>query len=392
MECVWNAIEITLINLLQRLCILSFLTYLYLVILQLNMTQRGNIKMKDTNSQYWKYQFLGWSFASLYWAYIAYFKQDYSIFYTVVNFILDVIIGVLLTHTYKLIVKKGTYKPVNKFSFIQIGISITILAILFMLLNNLKWFVYWVLIQQRDFGFISSLFFWDPPLVTGLRLMSIWVLAYHLYHYHKEELKTTKQNAELSILAKQEQLNHLSKQLKPHFLFNSLNSVKSLISENPTKARRSIDLLSDLLRSSIYTKENLITIENELQLVYDYIELEKLRFEERLQLKTTIDKIVLNHKIPSLSIQSLVENAVKYGIQNSVKGGTIKVNISKQSSNILIQVKNPGQLIVKGNNDGRFGLNNLKKRLQLHFKEKAKFTLVESFNEVVATITIPAKR
>ncbi len=356
------------------------------------MTQRGNIKMKVTNSQYWKYQFLGWSFASLYWAYIAYFKQDYSIFYTVINFILDVIIGVLLTHTYKLIVKKRTYEPVNKFSFIQIGISVTILAILFMLLNNIKWYVYWVIIQQREFGFITSLFFWDPPLVTGFRLMSIWVLAYRLYHYYKQQIRIAEHNAKLSILAKQEQFNHLSKQLKPHFLFNSLNSVKSLISENPSKARSSIDLLSDLLRSSIYTKENLITIENELQLVYDYIELEKLRFEERLQLKIVIDKMALNYKIPSLSIQSLVENAVKYGIQNSVKGGIINVNISKQSSNILIQVKNPGQLIVKGNNDVSLGLKNLKKRLQLHFKEKAKFTLVESFNEneVVATIIIPA--
>ena len=354
------------------------------------MIQRGNIKMKITNSKYWKYQFFGWGFTSLYWAYIAYFIQDYSIFHTVVNFILDVIIGVFLTHTYKLIVKKETYKSVNKFSFIQIGISITILAVLFMLLNNIKWYIYWGIIQQREFGFITSLFFWDPPLVTGFRLMSIWVLAYHLYNYHKKELKTTKYNAKLSILAKQEQLNHLSKQLKPHFLFNSLNSVKSLILENPSKARRSIDLLSELLRSSIYTKENQTTIESELQLVYNFIELEKLRFEERLQLTTTIDKAVLNYKIPSLSIQSLVENAVKYGIQNSVKGGTIEVNISKQSKSIVIQVINPGQLIVNENIDEHLGLGNLNKRLQLHYKENATFTLKETSEKIViATITIP---
>ncbi|WP_347925911.1 histidine kinase [Pontimicrobium sp. SW4] len=346
--------------------------------------------MKNTNSQYWRYQILGWSFASLYWAYIAYFIQDYSMFHTTINFILDVCIGVFLTHLYKLTVSKVAYIPFKKFAFIQVGVSIIILAILFMLLNNVKWYIYWVIIQQRDFGFINSLFFWNPPLITGLRLMSIWVLAYHLYHYYKQQIIITKRSAKLSVLAKQEQLNHLSKQLKPHFLFNSLNSVKSLISENPSKARRSIDLLSDLLRSSIYTKDSLITIENELQLVYDYIELEKLRFEERLQLKMIIDKMVLNYKIPSLSIQTLVENAVKYGIQSSVKGGTIEINMSKQSGSILIQVKNPGQLIVNKNTDERLGLNNLTKRLQLHYKEKAKFTLVETSDSiVVATIIIP---
>ena len=279
------------------------------------MIQKRNIELKNTNSQYWRYQILGWSFASLYWAYIAYFKQDYSIFYTSINFIFDICIGVFLTHEYKLTAGKIVYIPFKNFAFIQIGVSIIILAILFMLLNNIKWYIYWVIIKQREFGFINSLFFWDPPLITGLRLMSIWVLAYHLHYYYKQQIIITRHNAKLSILAKQEQLNHLSKQLKPHFLFNSLNSVKSLISENPSKARRSIDLLSDLLRSSIYNKESLITIENELQLVQDYIELEKLRFEERLQLKMIIDKIVLNYRIPSLSVQTLVENAVKYGIQ-----------------------------------------------------------------------------
>ena len=124
--------------------------------------------------------------------------------------------------------------------------------------------------------------------------------------------------------------------------------------------------------------------------MYNFIELEKLRFEERLQLTTTIDKAVLNYKIPSLSIQSLVENAVKYGIQNSVKGGTIEVNISKQSKSIVIQVINPGQLIVNENIDEHLGLGNLNKRLQLHYKENATFTLKETSEKIViATITIP---
>lgn len=348
------------------------------------MNQKGNI------TQYWKYQLLGWSLASLYWAYIFYFKNDNSVFHTVINFILDVFIGISLTHLYKLALKKTAYKSSKKFSIIKLIVPVIILAILFMLFNNLKWYLHFNYAKGGTVNIINSLFFWDPPLVTGLRLMSIWVLAYHLHQYYKEQIIITKHNAELSVLAKQEQLNHLSKQLKPHFLFNSLNSVKSLIAENPIKARRSIDLLSDLLRSSIYTKESLITIREELQLVNDYIELEKIRFENRLELEVAIDNSLLDYKIPSLCIQTLIENGVKYGIQNSLKGGTIVLSISKKMEFIEIEVKNPGELIYKDKEDKGLGLRNLTKRLNLQYNEEASFTLIEqSKGLIVAKLIIP---
>ncbi len=355
------------------------------------MNQKENILIGNTPYLYWKCQLVGWSLASLYWAYIFYFKQDYSIFHTITNFIFDVFIGVSLTHVYKLILKKSEQKSFTKSRIIQLTVSILVLAILFMLLNNLKWHIYWNTVKGGNFNLVKSLFFWDPPLITGLRLMTIWVLAYHLYHYYTQQIALTANNAELSILAKQIQLDHLSNQLNPHFLFNSLNSVKSLISENPAKARRSIDLLSDLLRSSIYTKEPLITIEDELQLIYDYIELEKLRFEERLQLKVTVDKTLLGCKIPSLCIQTLIENGLKHGIQDSVKGGTIMLSIEQKLGNIEIRVQNPGQIVIgEIPKNANLGLNNLKKRLYLQYKEKASFTLIEEPKGLVkATIVIP---
>ncbi|MFK7772041.1 MAG: sensor histidine kinase [Saprospiraceae bacterium] len=348
------------------------------------------IQKENIISQYWKYQLLGWSLASFYWAYSVYFIYDYLLFYTAINFIFDVLIGISLTHIYKLIIKKKGYKSTTKFSILQLVFSIMILAILFMLLNNLKWYLHFVYIKGETTNLITSLFYWDPPLITGLRLMSIWVLAYHLFHYHKEQLIIVKHHAELSILAKEEQLSHLSKQLKPHFLFNSLNSIKSLIAEDPKKARRSIVLLSDILRSSIYTKENLITIAEELQIINDYIELEKIRFENRLTLKVTIDESLLDYKIPSLCIQTLIENGVKYGIQNSLKGGTIVLSISRKEAFLEIEVQNSGELISKEGNDKGLGLKILSKRLQLQYYEKASFTLEEKPKGlIVAKLTIP---
>ncbi|MDB4292412.1 histidine kinase [Maribacter sp.] len=349
------------------------------------MLQKGN-----RIAQYWQYQLVGWSLASLYWAYNFYYKADYSLLHTVTNFVFDVLVGVALTHSYKLIIKKTKGRSLKKISILQLVVAVLLLAFLFMVLNNIKWQLYEVYVKGGAVDVLGVFVHWDQPLITGLRLMSIWVLAYHLHHYYSRQLIITKSNAELSIHAKQVQLNHLSKQLKPHFLFNSLNSVKSLIAEDPIKARRAIDLLSEILRSSIYTKESLITIAEELQLVNDYIELEKIRFEKRLMLETTIDESLLEYKIPSLMIQTLVENGVKYGIQNSVKGGTIVLSISKSKDRILIEVQNPGELLYKEEHDTGLGLKNLRKRLYLQYNDQASFTLKEIHKElIVAKLTIP---
>ena len=311
--------------------------------------------------------------------------------WTIFSFVSDVLIGISITHLYKLNNKKLGLELFEKASIVRLAISIIVLSVLFMLLVNLRRYSYWVVYIGQNRDFLEAMLYWDPPLVTGLRLMSIWVLAYHLYHYYNQQIALTEHNAALSIIAKQIQLDHLSNQLNPHFLFNSLNSVKSLISENPSNAKRSIDLLSDILRSSIYTKESLTTIEEELQLISDYIELEKLRFEERLQLNVVIDDTLLSFKIPSLCIQTLIENALKQGIQNSIKGGVIMLVIAKKAENLEISVQNPGKLSIDdGIKKASLGLNNLKKRLHLQYGEKAAFTLVEQPKGIVtATIIIP---
>ena len=350
-----------------------------------------NVEAKHRSYNYWKCQLVGWSVASLYWAYVVYFRDEYSLFHTFVNFVFDVAIGITLTHLYKSNVRQSQRRDLTLKNIVRWALAILVLAFLFMLLVNIKWYVYWSMIRDRCPDFLASIFFWDPPFITGLRLMTIWVLAYQLYQYHKQKIDLTLHNAELSILAKQIQIDHLSNQLNPHFLFNSLNSVKSLISEDPTKAKRSVDLLSELLRSSLYGGDHLITIENELQLVFDYIELEKLRFEERLQLDTEIDDNTRAIQIPFLSIQILVENALKHGIQKYIEGGIIFLKIKKESTLLKIVVQNRGELLpIDRSNPEGLGLASLKKRLLLQYQGKASFELSEnSEGQVSATLIIP---
>jgi LytS/YehU family sensor histidine kinase len=259
-----------------------------------------------------------------------------------------------------------------------------------MLVVNIKWHFFWLYIGGKEIDLWSSLTYWDPVLLTGLRLMSIWILAYHLYHYYQNKIETTQQNAKLLVIAKQAQLDNLSAQLNPHFLFNSLNSIKSLVIENPDTARRAIDLLSDILRSSLYEKDkDLIPIKDELALVKDYIELEKMRFEERLQLEVTFDKTLENFKIPTLSIQLLVENAIKHGIDSKIEGGIISVIITMEGGYVAIQVINPGTLSLNKTAKG-LGLKNLQERLKLQYKSLASFGLGALHKDrVEAKILIP---
>ncbi len=350
-------------------------------------------KNKTTTALYWKCQLLGWGIVSIYWAYTVYTRDNYGVFYTFLNYVLDVSIGIFLTHAYRAFALKANWSdlPIKKL-LVRVIPSILLLALLYVLICNVKWHVYWTLIAGVPKDLWNSLIYWDPILITGLRLMSIWILAYHLYHYYQKEVQTAKENAQLSVIAKQTQLDNLSAQLNPHFLFNSLNSIKSLVIESPDTARRAIDLLSDLLRSSLYEKDkDLIPLTNELDLVRDYIEIEKLRFEERLSIDITIDESLENFKIPTLSIQLLVENAIKHGVDKIMEGGLVVVKITKKDNQVYIQVQNPGKLSLDKSSKG-LGVKNLKERLKIQYKNEASFHLVESDkNTVEATIILPFK-
>ncbi|SDS84435.1 Histidine kinase [Mucilaginibacter mallensis] len=231
---------------------------------------------------------------------------------------------------------------------------------------------------------------WAIMLMAGIRLMAIWLLAYHLYHYAQREINIAKENARLAIIAKDAQLSSLSAQLNPHFLFNSLNNIKALVIENPKSARRAIDLLSDLLRTALYSDDVLLTtVKDELALVKDYFELEKLRFEERLQFCIEADDRLNNALILRFSIQTLAENAIKHGIARQKSGGLVSVKVVVVDNYINISVQNPGEFNMDEQNEG-LGIKNLTERLQLQYKGLAKFGIInEAGGNVLSTILIP---
>ncbi len=341
---------------------------------------------------YWKCQLTGWLIAGLYWALGGPLEAQFNWLQALLDFIGDFSICILLTHTYRnYALRKNWHKLPLKSLVPRIIPVILLLGVSFMILIAIKLYVVSLYASQN-----FSLSFWEffksarlTLFITGIRLMSIWVLAYHLYHYAQREINTAKENARLSLIAKEAQLSNLSAQLNPHFFFNSLNNIKSLVIENPESARRAIDLLSDLLRNSLYSKDDkLITVQEEINLVKDYLELEKMRFEERLQMHIQVDQELSDLLIPPLSIQALAENAVKHGIDKRNDGGLIAIKVEKEAGFLKITVQNPGKLYEREHQG--LGLKNLKERLLLQFNGKAVFNIIALAGEnVLATILIP---
>lgn len=346
-------------------------------------------------STYWKIQLIGWITTSLYWGFSAFFSGNFVWKIGIADLILDVSIGITLTHIYRNFALNNGWNKLSLKNLVpRIVLSILILSLLYMFLIVGKlYLVRLFILKSNPVSFI--VFFKSLQLqifITGTRLMSIWILAYHLYHYSRLELETVKENARLAIMIKDAQLSNLSAQLNPHFFFNSLNNIKYLVLENPSSARRAIDLLSELLRNSLNNNvERLVLLNDEINLVKDYLELEKIRFEERLQIKIEANVDSSKHLILPLSIQTLVENAIKHGIEKRKNGGFIHIKVDEVDNFLRISVQNSGMLSKEIKKSG-IGLNNLKERLLLEYNGKASFEIKEMEEEtVLVTILLPSK-
>lgn len=343
-------------------------------------------------SLYWKCQLIGWSVASLYWNFVGFIGTGFSIWLALIHFFADLLIYIPITHAYRnYSVRQGWHQLKPQQLLVRLIPAIIILGLLFMLLTIGKNFLvrYWF--EPGFSGTLREEFSerWLTTFVTGTRLMSIWLLAYYGYHYAQREINATRESARLAIIAKDAQLNNLTAQLNPHFFFNSLNNIKAQVIDNPQAARRAIDLLSEVLRTSLYNRDTtLITVQQEMALITDYLELEKMRFEERLQTHIEVDESINGAAILPLSIQTLVENAIKHGIARRKAGGRITIIVQRNGHNLQATVQNPGTLQTPAT--GGLGLKNLAERLQLQFNGKASLQLTQPTPEtVVATITMP---
>ena len=260
------------------------------------------------------------------------------------------------------------------------------------------------------YGFIFTAGYFGAPLKEGeititravsgiLNLASIslfWSLIYFSVHYFENYKKKEIETLIWEAAVKDYELKTLKSQLNPHFMFNAMNSIRALIEEDPDAAKSALTKLSNILRYSLQMERmEKVPLEDEIETVKSYLDLEKVRFEERLKYTLNINSGSAKVEIPPMMIQTLVENGIKHGISKRTQGGEIfiKSNIESASggSKLKIEIRNSGHLSEDDlKNSNGFGVTNTKHRLNLLFGEKAQFSIRnEGEDKVLAEIEIP---
>ena len=230
--------------------------------------------------------------------------------------------------------------------------------------------------------------------LSGMTLL--WSLIYFVVHYMENYKKKEIESLIWEAAVKDYELKTLKSQLNPHFMFNAMNSIRALIEEDPESAKVAITKLSNILRYSLQMERmERVPLEDEIETVKNYLDLERIRFEDRLKYKLDIDKSSEKIEIPPMMIQTLVENGIKHGVSKQTKGGEIhlksKVHSNANGSRLKIEIRNSGHFSEEQlKNSSGFGVSNTKHRLNLLFGENANFTIKnENGDTVLAEVEIP---
>lgn len=220
-------------------------------------------------------------------------------------------------------------------------------------------------------------------------LIGAFISAAFVFFYGYRESR--RENLQLKAAQAEARVHVLENQMQPHFLFNSLNSLSELIRENPERASGMAQKLSDLYREILEnSKQRTSSLESEISIVTRYLELEKIRFGDRLQFTIRNNARSQSVQIPSLVLQTLVENSLKHGIARSIEGGWVEVHIDPSKDGSKIRVSNSAAEMPKFSSSGT-GLQNTRMRLELLYGDAHHFTLEHAEGFTHAHFVVPAE-
>lgn len=340
--------------------------------------------MNQKQKIYWVCQVAGWLFYAIINLFFFGLSHKTSV-KDIIYYSLWFITGILLTHLYRYFI--GKYKIISikiLYQLVFVIFSSVSLSILFFFANFLLGSLVGLINANIDLVSLAEV------IINTAIPFVLWSLIYFGFHYLQNYKKTEIQNLRWEASSKDIELNKLKSQLNPHFMFNSMNSIRALIDENPAKAKEAVTQLSNILRNTLLMNKNKeIVLEEELRIVKDYLELEKIRYEERLNFKFDVAPEALTKNVPPLIVQAQVENAIKHGISKLPKGGHVFVSAKIITDELIIEITNTGQLNNTKSETG-FGLVNSQQRLELLYGDKAKIEIKNNPNdEVLVKIIIP---
>jgi two-component system sensor histidine kinase AlgZ len=192
------------------------------------------------------------------------------------------------------------------------------------------------------------------------------------------------------VLTRDAELRALRAQLNPHFLYNSLNSISALTTIDADGARRMCVLLGDFLRNTLKVSAlERISLADELALVDAFLAIEQIRFGPRLQVERQVDRAALECRVPPLLLQPLMENAIGHGIAGLLDGGVIQFIVSRHDDRLVLRIENPRDTDVAPRRHGGVGLENVRRRVQTAFGDRARIEAVAAPESFRVELNLP---
>jgi hypothetical protein len=289
--------------------------------------------------------------------------------------------GMALTHGLRLLARHRGWlalPPAALLGRMALG-TLAISVASYLLLHHLSQAVYGTPVSPLAGSFYERL----PPgaqlrnqFILVLAVHAAWVALYLAFAVQRRRYQAEVRQAQLGEALQAAELRLLKSQLNPHFLFNALNGLRSLIADEPGRARDAVTHLARTLRYTLASgDEDLVSLARELEMVDDYLALEGMRLAERLTVESDIDPDVRQARLPAMLLQTLVENAIKHGIAALPDGGRLRLTATADAGQLRITVMNPRPAdAVAAAGDG-VGLRNASERLRLLFGARASLHL-----------------
>lgn len=295
--------------------------------------------------------------------------------------------GLLALVSFVTIIVFRFYQPGSANRLYRLAFALSI-AVLYSI--SFKWIITYLLgADEYYIDFIEK----SMPIrfIISLLVLTFLTITNWLLHNLQEQKEREQRQNAAEQLVKEAELARLRQQLQPHFLFNSLNSISALAGTKPNEARKMIQQLSDFLRGTLKKDEQqTVPLNEELEHLKLYLEIEKVRFGHRLQVDIQIEPENLVANLPPLLLQPIVENAIKFGLYDTVEDITISISAQVENNVLYVQIKNPFDSDTQQANEGTgFGLSSVQRRLFLLFARNDLMATEKSNNQFITSLKIP---
>ncbi|TMP83819.1 histidine kinase [Pseudoalteromonas phenolica] len=348
---------------------------------------------KRLSKQFWSLQIGGWLGYMLV-VFIAIIRPqfdspDFNLVGQIINLIVETLSGFCLSLLQWLFIQRVIHNTLKQ----TLIMSFSSAAVLGLLYNIIKLGSYKVIVHSQQWNEAWNMLEFGGWLLFSLATMFVWTSIFFIMLYNSKLQREHEQLLRAQTLAKDAQLEMLRYQLNPHFMFNTMNAISTLIlkEENDT-ASEMLDKLCDFFRHSLEaTKQNKSTLKDELDLLELYLSIEKVRFGKRLRVNFDVDKDVIHCVMPNMLCQPIIENAVKYAVEPSKEGAEITFKAYKSDECLIIKITDTGQTAKELQSKGfGIGLQNTRSRLDVMFNGECEVTLTPNLERGnTVTMTMP---